>query len=280
MTRLASSDIATVVEWLDALDRSLVDATGATLTEIAQYAVGEAVDFHHVKNSVVPITAGQGIIGGFSQTVAGILRHMGVDAFVTSRTDVGGLYEGRMNSSCQFAADDDTFFAVNLENNQVSENGYATGLGFAAALDLAAKGVENKPVLVAGAGPVGLTAADYFASKGAIVTLYDIDASKLEDRPYETTTSIAGRKFSLVLEATTAENVITKDVLTPNAIVSAPGVPLGVEAKLAQELTDSNRLIHNPLELGTAVMMADVLRKQSVYVRISMGATVVEPCMI
>lgn len=262
MTRLAESDIATVTELMDALDAELLACTQATLAEIAQYATGKPVEFSAVTTGVVPITSGLGTIGGFAQTLAGILKHLGVDAFVTQATDVAGIYEARLGSACQMYADDNLFMAVNNQTNTMSENGDATGRGFAAALDLAAKGVVGKQVLVAGAGPVGKAAAEFLAVKGADIVLYDIDESKLTDTPYETTTTVAGRQFSLVIEATTSENVITEELLTEDAIVSAPGVPLGVEATLARTLADCHRLIHNPLELGTAVMMADVLNNQ------------------
>lgn len=264
MTRLAESDIATVTELLASLDAELIAATGANLWQIAHHAVGADYANHPiaaqgVTTSVVPITAGLGTIGGFSQTLAGILNHLGLHAFVTKHTDAWGIYEGRLQSVCQMFSDDDLFVAINNATNRMSENGYATGIGFAAALDLAAGGVQGKRILVAGAGPVGCAAAAYLTRKGGEVVLYDIDPTKLENQPYQTTTSIAGMQFSYILEATTAENVITPAVLAQDAIVSAPGVPLGVPQPLADQLLAEHRLIHNPLELGTAVMIADVL---------------------
>lgn len=265
MTRLVESDIDTVVDEMAKLDADFLRSTGATLAEIAEYAVGAnfgEIDFN-VKTSVVPITSGLGIIGGFAQTVAGILQHIGVDAFVTEHSDVWGSYEGRLNSKCQFAADDDWFMAANNESNKISENGYATGIGFAAALVLAAKkqgrNLADEAILVAGAGPVGLAAAKFITKKGGKVTLLDIDPTKLENQPYETLTTTEGRKFSLVLEATTSKDVINIHNTSSDVIVSAPGVPLGVDEKLAEGLCTKNTLLFNPLELGTATMMADVL---------------------
>lgn len=261
MSRLVESDIAQVTAQMAELDQTLLATTGATLEQIAQLAAGYAQlrSFPKVAVGVVPITAGLGTIGGFAQTVAGILNHLGVQAFVTSDTDVAGLYQARSKATYQFCADDNLFIAMDSLGGAMSENGDATGRGFGVALLLAAKGVEGKEVLVAGAGPVGCAAAKFLAKRGANVVLYDTDPTKLENQPYTTTTSVAGKVFSLVLEATPATNVITADLLTPTAIVSAPGMPLGVEPQLCKQLQAENRLIHNPLELGTAVMMADVL---------------------
>jgi pyrrolysine biosynthesis protein PylD len=46
-------------------------------------------------------------------------------------------------------------------------------------------------------------------------------------------------------------------LLPADAIISAPGLPLGLDATAAQKF--ANRLIHEPLQIGTAVMLFQAL---------------------
>ena len=90
---------------------------------------------------IVPISSGEGIISGFSQLLFEI-------------------------SDILLWAYDDTFLAKNIKQHFTSENGWATGLGFAVALDLLASIHRyEKKVVVLGAGPVGRSAAQYLTEK-------------------------------------------------------------------------------------------------------------------
>ena len=263
MTRLTETDIIDVVDYLKKLDDELKTACNASFKNIVMRASGiDETSFKSLKTSVVPITSGLGIIGGFSHAVCEILKYIGADAYVCDSTDVDGIYNSIKEGHCFFSADDNRFTAYNPLNGRISDNGDATGRGFAAALELAANGIKDKTVLVAGAGPVGISAAKYLHKAGAEIILFDIDKEKLQNSEYRTCTSIGDEKYSYVLEATTTSKVITEKNLTDTAVVSAPGMPLGLEKKLAQRLKSEGRLIHNPLELGTAVMYTDLLLKQ------------------
>lgn len=260
MSRLTTEDIRHITENLEKTDQLLKDATGCSMAEIA--AMAAKLDFDRsawksLSMSVVPITAGLGIIEGFSRCVCAVVRYLGAECRITGKTDVCGLYEAYRTGGCQIYADDELYIAVNTKNGKIAENGLATGYGFAQALILAAGGVEGKKVLVMGAGPVGRAAAGYLTDAGADVVLCDHDGDKLAraDGPYEKISGLGKRKFSLILEATDSGNTLGLEHVTENAIVSAPGMPLGVTDELRAFLQAKNHLIHNPLELGTAVML-------------------------
>lgn len=258
MTRLREKDIDGLGANLLRLDGELYDICGAGLREIAARASGLlTVPEQGLKIGVVPVTAGLGIIGGFSSAVCSILRCLGAEAEITEETDAAGMYESLGRNEATILADDKIYFALNHKTGRLAENGSATGRGFAAALELAAGSLEGEQVMVAGAGPVGLAAADYLQKCGSEVIVYDIAPEKLKGLPYKVTTDIRGQAFAYILEATSSAEVIKAENLTDKTIISAPGMPLGVEN--ASALRKEGRLIHNPLELGTAVMYMDLL---------------------
>ena len=260
MTRLVEKDIESVTKDLRMLDEELKKCCRKGLFELASYASGIDPDrVRHKKMGVVTITSGLGVIGGFSESLAGILTYLGADANVESHTDVDGFYESRQKREGVMMADDDRFISMRFSDGRMSDNGDATGRGFAAALLMMAGNVQGREVLVAGAGPVGKSAAAFLARHGAKILLYDKDPLKLEQVPWQTTDSIEGRRFCLILEATTSADVITRDNVREDVCIAAPGMPLGVEASLAAELIKKHQLVHNPLELGTAVMYTDLL---------------------
>ncbi len=259
MTRLTEKDIATVTEQLEALDATFDKMCGAGLREIAARASGVSPDLPALRTAVVPVTAGLGKIHGFSSAVCAILRYIGADAFVTTHTDVAGIYEAyEKGAACLFCADDARYMAVHRKTGKYSDNGDATGRGFAAALELAAGSLFQEEVLVAGAGPVGRAAAAYLSGCGARVTLLDHNPAQLQDLPWAVRTDLSNAQYRYILEATPSRQVICAEHVTPDGIVTAPGILLGIEAGLAQRLMQQERLIHNPLELGTAVMYADM----------------------
>ena len=51
------------------------------------------VPLHGTRVAAVPVTAGEGVIPGFSDCVVAILRHLGCDAWVTAQPDVRGIQE-------------------------------------------------------------------------------------------------------------------------------------------------------------------------------------------
>lgn len=265
MTRLVEEDINTLIINLKAYDGTLKQQTGMALVDIAMGAVGRKKPFRSLKVAVVPVTSGLGIIDGFSDTVCGILRYCGIDAYVTQSTDVGGIQEAyRMGAEMIFMADDDVCSAFAVGSNAYSDNGYATGIGFAAALEIAMREKkEAKNVLVLGLGPVGRSAAEYLQQNGCDVWVYDTNPNATEDflasHPgvKQLSDSRDKKKFTYIYDATPVAHVIGKEDVTEKTVIAAPGMPLGVDEDARKIAT----VIHNPLELGILTMYCDCLKQ-------------------
>ncbi|MEN6414152.1 MAG: 3-methylornithyl-N6-L-lysine dehydrogenase PylD [Veillonellales bacterium] len=270
MTRLLEEDMHGVGEKLARYDQQLQRMTGSGLAGIAAYSVDrQPEDFLPLRDKltigVVPVSSGQGIITGFSQTVQQIIGFLGFSAFVTKQKDVGGLAEAVSNGAqVIFLADDDCFAAFHLAGGKVVDNGEATGRGYAAALALMAGGLEGKRTLVLGAGPVGAGAASFLLQQGANVSVYDIDSIKTERlrqlMPAVKAVNELDRALAacrLVIEATPAADTIKKKYLVPDMRIAAPGIPVGINEQCQQLI--SGRFIHDVLEIGVASMLYAVL---------------------
>lgn len=270
MTRLREEDIYSVSERLSCYDRQLGASTGTGLAGIAAQALGKVpADFARLQAmttiGVIPIAYGQGIINGFSETVADIVRLLGFSAFVTQENNIGGLAEAvAKGAQVVFLADDDTFVAINIVSGKVSDNGEATGRGYAAALGLMAGGLTDQTVLLIGAGPVGTGAALYLAANGAKILAYDQKDSQVarlqQQVPGVTAVpelSTALTQCSLVLEATPAADTIAPEYITPASRIAAPGIPLGLNQEGRSRL--GGHLVHDVLEIGVATMLFTVL---------------------
>ncbi|SDF58300.1 3-methylornithyl-N6-L-lysine dehydrogenase PylD [Sporomusa acidovorans] len=271
MTRLREEDICLVGERLSGYDSHLLKITGSGLAGIAAHSLGKTPnDFvsaqRTVSVGVIPVTYGQGIISGFSETVRDIIAFLGFAAFVTREPNLGGLAEAvGGGAKIVFLADDDNFIALNVASGKVSDNGEATGRGYAAALELMAGGLREKKVLIIGAGPVGCGAARYLTAQGAKVLVHDCDESKMEQLKClipEIRTGKPGMTLpccQFIVEATPAENTVTADYITADTCVAAPGIPLGLNRECRERLAD--RLIHDVLEIGVATMLFTALAK-------------------
>lgn len=271
MTRLKHEDVAAIPQMMADYDRRLFNKTGCPLKEIAARAAGVKLDSRlpRPKVAVIPMTCGQGIIEGFAQSVAGIIEFLGFTAVITAGRDAGGIAEAiESGAEILFMADDDRFVAVNVKSAQVSDNGEATGRGYAVALEQICRGLEDKKVLVIGAGPVGSGAAKTLAQLGAAVAVYDIRpqmsrslADRLNRLGYELVIEEslpdALDRHNLYFDASPAENIIPRENLRTDTIIAAPGIPLGVQADSLKLIED--RLLHDALQIGVATMVFDVL---------------------
>ncbi len=270
MTRLKGTDIQHIGRTLVDYDVSLISKTGCSLKRIAMQAVGiseRAMDEGLAANrlAVVPITSGGGIIEGFGETVAEILNHLGGQAFVTRETDVAGFGEGiERGAAILFCSDDHRFVALRFTPLKVVDNADATAKGFVTALDLMARGLWGRRVLViGGAGRVGWKAACLLKHHGAQVSAVDIDQPGLEARAKGSGVKIepdlmkALTEYRIFLDASPAADLIRAEHIRPDPLIAAPGVPLGLTEEagaLAQE-----HLIHDPLQIGVATMLAEAL---------------------
>ncbi|ATW27247.1 3-methylornithyl-N6-L-lysine dehydrogenase PylD [Candidatus Formimonas warabiya] len=265
MTRLTVKDIDGLDQGFSAYDRELIEKTGMTLGEIACFSAGispqefqEAGEDYRV--AVVPITAGEGIIGGFAQSVQGIVASLGFQVSVTRETDVDGIFEAvSSGSEIIFMADDVRFIAINLHNKRIADNGEATGRGYVAALNGMAKDLNGCEVLVLGFGQVGSPAVEFLLELGAKPAVYDIDEEKLHhiDKnkvQVEKDLRAALPKYHYLIDATPENSFIAPELLDGKAKIAAPGIPLGLTPEAYGKFKGAT--IHDPLQIGVAAMLA------------------------
>ena len=277
MTRLQLDDISSISSRLIAYDEELLVKTGHNLRQIACHAAELKEEdipgvMSRIRVGVVPIRWGQGLIVGFSDATAGILKHLGFNAFVARQPDISGLAEAyERKADVVFLSDDNDFVALNAETRQHVHNAKATGKGFAAGLDLMTKGLADQKVLVLGCGAVGRSVTSALLSYGAKVSIYDINPPNSQ----EFTSSIAGpdsdrltiapdfrealAMHSLVVDATNAAGIIHAEDISPQTFIAAPGMPLGLSREALNKLSD--RLLHDPLQIGVATMGMAVVKQ-------------------
>lgn len=275
MTRLKTEDIKDISTRLKQYDKELIQKTGRSLQGIASYSIGiEEKEFQILARSipvaVVPILSGQGVITGFSSAVREILRHIGFNTFVTDMSDVAGIAEAvEKGSGIIMMADDLRFIAIRLKTGLIVDNSVATANGFIVCLDLMSGGIDNQKVLVIGCGPVGQNAVLAAIQRGAFVSVFDIDVrmsqklvrdiKKLTGKTVNIEKSIncgdiVSRDFDFIVEATNTANVIHEADITSKTYIAAPGMPLGLTPSAVRKISD--RLFHDPLQLGVSIMAA------------------------
>ncbi len=276
MTRLQVRDIELILEQMNVYDRELLAKTGYRLSHIAAYAVGRS--WTDVPDpgliAVVPMTCGLGVISGFAETVAGILRFLGMNTFVPVSPDVKGFAEAlERQAEIIFMADEERFIGVHLKTGQISDNSVATGRGFAAALDCLTGGLRERDVLILGAGQVGRAAAFTVLDFGGNVHVLDKDLTVSEklaqDMLCQRGCSIgiereldsAMHKHRAIVVACPEGGLIRADHLHSDTCIAAPGMPLGIQAQAIKKV--ERRLIHDPLQLGVATMLYEILAKIS-----------------
>jgi len=258
----------------------LFKKTGCTLLGVACHTFGIPEKVLQsiaasVEVGIIPFQSGQGIIEGFSQTLESIVRHLGFRVFVTSNCDVAGIAEAvERNAEVIMMADDYRFIALNIKSNRMSDNAIATAKGYVAGLDLMAGGLEGQKVLVIGCGAVGQSATLAVMQRNAEVSVFDINPSrsyKLARDIYkamrkkinvEANLNMALQRYHLLVEATDAPGILDVHYIRPDAHVAAPGIPLGLTPKAVEKI--ASRLLHDPLQIGAAVMAVDTVLSRSV----------------
>lgn len=270
MTRLEVRDIDQIALQLEEYDTHLKRVTTASLRQIACRAAGvekAAIDEiqSRIRIAAVPISSGLGVIDGFCDAVAAIVSFLGFDTFVTEEKDVAGIARAvETGADIMLLADDNRFVAVAPERRLVVENSQATARGFVAALEFVKGGLAEEPVLVLGCGPVGVAAAKALVDRGADVSLCDIqqertfEASREIERfgsggvRIEHTPQSAIARYEVIYDASNMGDFIEAEQLTHRTIVAAPGMPCALTAEAMEK--HGNRIIHDPLEIGTATM--------------------------
>jgi len=260
MTRLRTADIDDIAAGLPEYDRHLESLTGLSLAALAREAAGcDGVgDEPATSFCVVPVSSGQGIIPRFSETVRDILVHIGFNAAVSPEQDEDGLAYARDSEAAVTMWADDTRFVAELLNGEKIDNTEATALGYVTGLDLMAKGVAGRPVLLLGCGPLGRAAAGALLARGARLTAFDRVAHRAGSLASRTGLAVAASfeqalsGHDLIIDATDSPDIIDVRHVSSRTYASAPGMPCGITPAAKRLLP--RRLLHDPLQLGVAVM--------------------------
>ena len=257
MTRLTENDIAGIeAEWAT-YERRLEELTGDDLLTLAARTLG--IDPETARSGVrelrvgaIPISSGEGLIGGFADSLASIAGHLGFEADVLP-ADVPGFQLAKSGGFDLFIwADDDTYLA--------GRPGCLESLASATALiRMAARKRLDKRALVLGAGPVGCAGAETLALAGYEVFLCDMDGEKarvacgaLSGCTPCTPDDLSGLPlFECLLDAAPTNDFFPLDRLAAGACISAPCVPCIWTLRAPEGAS----VWHDPLQLGTAVML-------------------------
>ena len=138
-----------------------------------------------------------------------------------------------------------------------------------AGLGLMAGNLKDQKVLVLGFGPVGQNARKALLKTGCRVSVYDVDPGAYEMLSAASSRATDGKvqfmsdleeallSHELIVDATPAADLILAQHIKPNTIVSAPGMPLGLDRGARTAIGD--RLLHDPLQIGVATMLVGAL---------------------
>lgn len=267
MTRLISEWISHMEQEIQVYDNDLKVRLGMNLSELAAKTCGMAEEIFREKIqnhmiAVIPITSGKGVIGSFSESVAAIARVMGSNVFVTESTDVAGMSEGILKGAdILLMADDNEYISMNVKTGAIGDNNIATARGYVTALEKMAGTLQSKNVLVLGCGIVGRKSIEALKKRGAVVFLYDKDVERVKALNCEEISVLHDAKeiknFEYILDATNEGGWLHKEMLADNVVISTPGVPLSLD--YGTYLSIQDRVVHDYLQIGTAVMLGLVL---------------------
>ncbi len=283
MTRLHSSQVLEIPGKIEEYEKDLIEKIGMSLAEVGWRAkicdwtgrvAGENVragagdlDLACKNIAVVPVTAGQGQISGFCQAVKAIIQQLGFNSvLVTENNDVSGISEA-MNRKAEiiFMADDDDFIAFNTNTGRIINNDKATARAYAVGLAGMAENYQQKDVLVLGGGKIGCEIIKFLLNYNANPVCYDPQKSKTSHITKKFGIQCYSSRdikqlvkdFHLIFDATPAADIITAEMVDENTYLAAPGIPAGFTRRAAQKL--ESRLLHDPLQLGVAVMAFAVI---------------------
>ena len=252
MTRLISEWLREPEDRMRICDRRAMEVTGMSMATLAFRAAGlppaPENALERTKAAVVRFTSGEGAIDSFAESVAAVIRHMGVPAFIAGACDVAGIHEA-ISSGAEiiFMADDDRYIAVNVKTGAVAENDFATVCGYSFGLSAMAGGLKGKEVTLLGYGRLGRIAFGRLSGEGANVKVYDKGSEK---PPLPLT--------GPVFDATSEGGWLGAGDIAFGAKIAAPGVPLSLDDEALS--VHKGNVLHDPLQLGTAVMLALALK--------------------
>ena len=218
------------------------------------------------------MTCGQGVIGGFADTVQQITAHLGFNAFVTRHTDVAGLAEAfKKKSDLIILSDDDRFVAINVKSRRLVDNADATGKGYVTGLNLMTGGLKGKNVLVIGCGPVGRSAAVNLVHLGSEISVYDINPERCQGVAREIRDLLDAKiriekelntallRHRCIIDASPGADIIDENHIARDTYISAPGMPSGLSTNARAKISD--RFLHDPLQIGVATMVVEAVKE-------------------
>ena len=265
MTRLITDWIKEPENDLHRVDEKLKRLIGMDITELAFATAGmrqiPADEMHKHKVAVIRSTAGEGVIGCFAETIEAVVRHMGAEVFITGECDVAGIYEAvSSGAEILFMADDDRFIALNVKTGRMVENDMATAKGYVFALSIMAGGLAGKDTLQLGYGRVGKTALKFLMAKGAHINVYDRDSEKtavIDNKRVKVLEALPQPISGPVLDFTNEGGWLGTSNISEDAKIAAPGIPMSLDEEAFRN--HGEKVMHDPLQTGTAVMLAMVL---------------------
>jgi 3-methylornithyl-N6-L-lysine dehydrogenase len=260
MTRLTDDDVRDLSNELDDIDTMLVENTGMSMRQLACEAAGfdpTGYDLSRLTAVSVPITSGLGVISRFSESVSDTAKGLGIRSFVTEGADVTGFAEAvSAGADIVLMADDFQFIAYSTKAAKYSNNSFCTAAGYITALKGAARGLKGRQVLVLGAGRVGSEAVRLLIGMDAEVVIADVDvekagalASRYKGAVFDPDIDHAISSNSLILNASPA--FIPGHLIKQGSVISTPGIPYLFD----EEGRRKARIIHDPLAIGTSVMI-------------------------
>ncbi len=269
MTRLLCGHIEHIGTVWPQYEADFRHCCGQDLWQVALATVGLKGDIRRPLVGALSIAYGEGIIGGFAQSLQSISEYLGFPAILASDKNFPGWAELMAQGAEIILCSDDTFYgAFNLKNGKVGENSEATGLGYAQMLlVMAAERSANELIHVIGAGPVGQAGARHFKERGHQVIIHDLEDAKAAKLAQTLGAKVgspeelreAQKKGGLFFQAAPDPKALDWSLLSPQTSkVAHPAVPLGLSVQ-EQKGPWAQSLWHDPLELGTAVMLAMAL---------------------
>lgn len=272
MTCLTTNDIAYIDSQWKEYDRRMALMLNTDLISLAAKAVGRP--FNTVRDglagrtlAVVRVSSGGGVIPGFVESVASIGWRMGMAASVMNYPDGDGFKQADdLGADFIISADDHRYLARESSSGRMADNNPATSSVFVAALELLyGQSLMDKEVLVLGLGVIGCGAALKLAELGAYPLLYDPDVKRASSVMGEladgemlsgpASLAEALKRTNIIFEATPVTDALPKALWPANAVVAAPGMPLSWPQEWLYPGAGS-RLWHDPLQAGTAAMLA------------------------
>lgn len=256
MALLTPEDLANMTNALVENDRLITELTGSSLDGLCRRIYQTAP--HNEKVAIIPITAGNGIIGSFSESLLFTVCHFGMDGFITENTDVAGYYEAVMKGAdIILMADDLAYIAHNLRNGKIAHNQICTGRIYAEILCQSTDYADDKDVLVIGLGKVGTPALETFLRERQNAYVFDVNTARVDEivsaYPVQKYDTDSDKTFSKIFEATPCADTISENCLREGSLISTPGIPCGISDELLKKY--GIRIVQEPLGIGTLSML-------------------------